>query len=193
MHLETERLILRPFTPGDLPDLLELHADPEVTRYLHRGDWPPELSKQWLERTLLWERELGLGQLAVVRRSDGRFIGRAGLTPWEVDQAADTPRCFLAAWDTLPPDVFCERVLELGYTFRRDVWGQGFASEAAGRVRDWAFAERLASALACFIHPENSRSIRVALKLGFAWRGSVQALQQKLRRYVLAGPGELGP
>ena len=34
VYLETERLILRQFTPEDVDDLLELDRDPEVRRYL---------------------------------------------------------------------------------------------------------------------------------------------------------------
>ena len=31
--------------------------------------------------------------------------------------------------------------VEVGYTLGRDYWGQGFATEAAGAVRDYALGE----------------------------------------------------
>jgi RimJ/RimL family protein N-acetyltransferase len=35
--LTTERLVLRPPTPGDLEDLTQLFADPEVTHFVVHG------------------------------------------------------------------------------------------------------------------------------------------------------------
>ena len=55
---------------------------------------------------------------------------------------------------------------ELGYTFDRAVWGQGFASEAARCVRDYARAVlRLSHAISAIL-PQNTRSRRVAERSG---------------------------
>lgn len=58
--VETERLTLRPVAPSDVDDLRELHADPEVMRYL---DPSPV------------ENYLGDGFYAAHEKSTGRFVG----------------------------------------------------------------------------------------------------------------------
>ena len=59
-----------------------------------------------------------------------------------------------------------EAEIELGWTLERAAWGNGFATEAATAVRDWALREVQPRRLISLIHPENVRSIRVAEKIG---------------------------
>jgi [ribosomal protein S5]-alanine N-acetyltransferase len=163
-ELQTDRLILRPFTPDDLAFLVALHQEPEVVRYFGGKPWPEAMTRQWFEETLGFYRDLDAGQLAVVRTSDQRLIGRCGLTPFYVTWEPDLV-CRHAAsyW----PDAGESATLELGYTLTRDAWGQGFATEAAARLRDHAFADRELPRLLAFIDPENAPSLRVAARLGF--------------------------
>jgi RimJ/RimL family protein N-acetyltransferase len=80
-EMQSERLILRRIEPGDLGFLTRLHADAEVARYLGHGrPRSPEESLSWLQSTLTNYDMFGLGQLAVLRKSDGRLIGRCGLS-----------------------------------------------------------------------------------------------------------------
>src|SRR4029077_20249084 len=61
-----------------------------------------------------------------------------------------------------PPGVALTFECELGYTLDPAVWGQGFATEAARCVRDYARdVLRLTYAVSA-IHPKNARSRRVA-------------------------------
>src|ERR1700728_2020105 len=70
-----------------------------------------------------------------------------------------------------------ERLYEIGYHLRRDLWGRGFATEAAVVCRDWGFAQLKAERLISLIRPENLPSRRVAERLGMTvwkevkWRG----------------------
>ena len=57
------------------------------------------------------------------------MIGRVGLLVWNTETWEPTTR---AAAPNGPTEV------EVGYTLGRDYWGQGFATEAAGAVRDYA-------------------------------------------------------
>ena len=54
---------------------------------------------------------------------------------------------------------------ELGYTFGKEYWGRGYASEASAAVRDWAL-QNVSDTLISLIHPDNIASIKVALKNG---------------------------
>jgi RimJ/RimL family protein N-acetyltransferase len=142
-RLETERLLLRPAGIGDVDEYVALSEDPEVTRFvtaLDRRGAAERLAANERE----W-RERGHGMFALIDRRDGRFLGRAGLKYWP--QFDET---------------------EVGWVLRRDVWGQGYASEAAGAILDWGFGVVPAPYFTAMIDPDNERSIRVARRLGLS-------------------------
>ncbi|MGZ8578443.1 MAG: GNAT family N-acetyltransferase, partial [Actinomycetota bacterium] len=83
--LETERLILRLLTPGDLDALAALYADPEVRRYFPEGT----LTRDETQEELAWIIDVyyarfGYGLWATVLKRSGAFIGRCGLLPWAI-------------------------------------------------------------------------------------------------------------
>lgn len=50
---------------------------------------------------------------------------------------------------------------------RREAWGHGYATEAVRACVDWGFATLPVPYITAMIHPENTRSARVAQRLGF--------------------------
>jgi RimJ/RimL family protein N-acetyltransferase len=98
----------------------------------------------------------GFGKFAVVRRTDGRLIGRVGLSAWDPETWAHSSRA----------EIGPHAEIELGWTLLRDAWGAGYATEAAQAVRDWALDELALARLISLIHPDNARSQRVARRLG---------------------------
>lgn len=77
--LETERLSIRPFVPGDEPLLVALFADPQVARFV--GDGTPlsrEQARSWVERSAENLARFGYGTGAVIERASGDLIGWAG-------------------------------------------------------------------------------------------------------------------
>lgn len=150
MHvvLETDRLILRRFTPDDVDNLVELDSDPEVMWYLSRGrpTARKEIEKVILPRFLeLYERHEGYGTWAVVEKSSGQFLGWLSLRPRDGD----------------PPDE-----PELGYRLRRSAWGKGYATEGARALVHRAFAEQGASRVYAETMAVNKASCRVLEKAG---------------------------
>ncbi len=141
--LRTERLVLRAFRAADIDAWAAMEADPEVRRY--RGNNPRTREQAWaaMETSLGQWALRGYGIFALERPSDGRFVGIAGVL-----HPADWPEP------------------ELAYSLAREFWGSGLAVEAAGAARQWAFARHGFARLASFILPDNTRSIRVAEKLG---------------------------
>ena len=84
---------------------------------------------------------------------------------------------------------------ELGYTFDPAVWGQGFATEAARCVRDYARdVLRLSYAISAIL-PQNARSRRVAERSGARVAGQMEVVGLTWDRYVwpLATGGAGGP
>jgi RimJ/RimL family protein N-acetyltransferase len=148
--IETERLLLRKPRVEDAADLAVAYADPEVMRFMGDGSTTTlaELEKeieQWLERWDSW----GLSLCSLERREDGRVVGRVGFLRW------DPETWMVGGTET-----------EIGWLVAREHWGQGYATEAALALRDWAFAERGVTRLISLISHENAGSIRVAEKIG---------------------------
>ncbi len=145
--LTTPRLILRGFEPGDWDAFAAMNADPEVRRWL--GGSILTRAQTWSQmETMLGQWALrGYGMFAVVL--DGTFAGRVGI---------------------LHP---AERVEpELAWSLAAPFWGVGLATEAARGVRDWAFETFARERLVSYIAPGNTRSRRVAEKLGAVIEGT---------------------
>ena len=142
LPIQTERLVIRPYAPGDLRDVAAMLGDSRVFWWLPR---PMELegSRSWLEEQIASARR-GEGRYAVVCRASGRVIGGAALTP------RDMP------WG---------REYEVGYHLAADKWGKGYATEAAGAMVQEARGNGLRRVVA-FIYTKNERSQAVARRLG---------------------------
>ena len=106
-------------------------------------------------QTAAWAAN-GLGPFAIERRADGRVIGRAGIIVWDTRDWRNST--FADAGEHAQP--------ELGWALMRAYWGNGYATEAARAVRDWAWQERQVGRLISLINPDNVRSQRVAERLG---------------------------
>jgi RimJ/RimL family protein N-acetyltransferase len=77
-RIESERLTLRRIDRDDFEFFIDLHADPEVARYLPPGTpRSPQESLAWLQSVLRTYEDFALGQLAVLRKPDGSS-GAAG-------------------------------------------------------------------------------------------------------------------
>lgn len=147
-ELRTERLLLREWRDDDLPGLKELLQDPEVTRYLwgHPAS-DDEVLAAYSRRTTSFERH-GFGLWAVERLDEpGRLIGWTGLQV--VDKFPD-----------LVGDV------EVGWSYRHDAWGNGYATEAGGASVDYGFQVLGLKRIVALHHPDNRRSEHVMEKLG---------------------------
>jgi [ribosomal protein S5]-alanine N-acetyltransferase len=195
-RLESARLVLRRIAPDDLPFFTRIHCLPEVAQGLYPEGRPrsPEETAAWLQATLASYEHLALGYLAVLRKDDGVLIGRCGLT--ELVVASEVPKHGIRrGWfgrEGAPAGVALTFECELGYTFDPAVWGYGFATEAACRVRDYARdVLRLSYAISAIL-PHNARSRRVAERSGARADGQMEVVGLTFDRYAwpLASDGE---
>jgi RimJ/RimL family protein N-acetyltransferase len=158
--LQTSRLLLREFTPDDAHDLARVLCDPETMRY-YPAPYDRAGVEQWIARNRQRYEVDGVGlwamELKESRESElHKAVGDCGIVLQEVEG---------------------ERLYEIGYHLRRDLWGQGLATEAAIACRDWAFENLNATRLISLIRPENLPSCRVAKRAGMTvwkeveWRG----------------------
>lgn len=156
MRLETERLLLRIPEASDADGYLTVFRDPEVLRFLSIPPASPAASVTGISRMRRhWERH-GIGLLSVVRKEDGRLLGRAGFLLWDPERWVSAMR----------EDLDGELETEIGWTLGSEHWGRGYATEAATACRDWALGELGLTRLVSVIAPGNAASIRVAQKIG---------------------------
>ncbi|MGF7238275.1 MAG: GNAT family N-acetyltransferase, partial [Frankia sp.] len=127
----TDRLVLRGIEPGDVEAFAAMGADPEYSRYI---GGPRTLADTWRAMAMqigTWALR-GLGLWAVVERSTGDVVGRAGL--W---------------WEPGWPGI------EAAWFFAPSRRGRGYAPEAARAALRFAFEVHDADRVISVIHPDN--------------------------------------
>ncbi len=116
--LQTDRLLLRRFTPSDAIDMYShWSSDPDTTRYL---SWAAHTDPAQTSRLLeAWERKYqhkDFYEWAVIEKSSGILIGSAGLV-------------------SVPDSRSC---CEVGYCLGKPWWGRGYATEMLQQLLDFA-------------------------------------------------------
>ena len=159
--IATERLFLRKMVQEDFDYLFLVFTDPKVMRSFDGKLFDNSQMDRWIQRNLKHQDKYGYGLFSIIHQKDSVLIGDCGLEHIEV---AGTP------------------ALELGYGLRSEYWGQGFATEAALAVRDFAFKELALSRLICLIHVTNVASRRVAEKIGMV---KEQQIEREKRSYFV--------
>ena len=150
--LETPRLILRHLVLDDLDALFALYSNSEIRKYFPVGVLTLAETREHLE----WYMEgppnhPELGLWATIHKATGKFIGRCGLLPWEIDGKLE---------------------VEVAYLLDKNFWHQGLATEAAAGILAYAFDNLNLSRIICLMHPDNIASQRVAQRVGMTLEGS---------------------
>ncbi|WP_417318225.1 GNAT family N-acetyltransferase [Emcibacter sp.] len=181
--LETDRLILRPFCQNDLDFLDYLHGDMDVMRYTLGRVRTHEENKAYLDLVMQLHEQDGTGPYMVIRKSDNHPLGRCGFSHF-YGYEKDGADYFY--WETIyngPEDERKKSKLEIGYSFTKESWGHGYATEAALRVRDHGFGDRRYTSLCSLIMKENTASRNVAERLGFNLQGEMFIHDQPALEY----------
>jgi len=152
LPLVSDRVLVRPYEPGDVEFLHTLRNDPEVARY-----------QTW---TVPYPRDKAEALVADV-------VALGTVTPGEwchfvaVDRATGTPVGDLPVnlHDSFP-------VAEIGYSFVRAWQGRGYATEAMELVVAWLFEHHHLRRLEAYLHPDNVASARLLERLGFLYEGT---------------------
>ena len=171
--LETDRLLLRLHTIDDLEGLHRLlYADPEVAPAFAGKLYTLEESRErLLEKIWLNQQsgEQGWGYWAVLRREDRQLIGLVIFGhPERIYWSRDLP-------DQYKESPYTPLFTEVGYAFGRAYWGQGYATEAARAVLEYAFRELRVSRfeIPWDKGPRNPRSFNVYRRLGVEIEGDL--------------------
>lgn len=147
--LETERLVIRPPTILDAQNLYELNLDPLVMRYTGDNKFHTiSAAREYIEQTMIPQFDRFRMNRFFVFQKDGTFIGWCGLKYFpETDE------------------------VNLGYRFRQEFWGQGFATESAAASMNYGFEALNLRRIIAKAMPENLASIKVLQKLKMTFRG----------------------
>lgn len=149
IHLETERLILRPWTEDDAPSLFEYASNPVIGPI---AGWPPHTSvenSREIIRTVFAVPET----YAVVLKATGKPVGSVGIM----------------FGDGLHSAVMDAGDAEIGYWIGEPWWGQGLIPEALRRLLRRCFVELGIKTVWCGYYDGNMKSRRVMEKCGFVF------------------------
>jgi [ribosomal protein S5]-alanine N-acetyltransferase len=148
--IETERLCIRLVAESDLPSLLEVNSNEEVTALLPYDTWRSmEDAKAWYDR-MAGIQAAGLAlQFVIVRKATGHAVGTCLLFRFEEGSGR----------------------AELGYVLGRAQWGQGLMDEALRALLGCAFGIMGLRRIEAEVDTRNVQSARALRRLGFTKEG----------------------
>jgi RimJ/RimL family protein N-acetyltransferase len=146
--IETQRLVLRPWTVDDAEDLGRIFANPVVWHFPFGRGLTGDQSERLVHRQLDHWAAHGFGLWAAELKGENKLIGYIGLAVPE--------------WlpQVLP-------AVEVGWRLHPDNWGKGLATEGGRASVRHGFETLGLEEIISIVQPGNTASVRVAEKLGF--------------------------
>lgn len=159
---DTSRCIIREMGAGDLEELYELYSNPEVTRYTE-GLFPEkEKEKQYIEDYIENVYEYyGFGTWLIVRKEDGKLIGRAGFNYRPGFEEA-----------------------ELGFMIGYPFWRKGYAYEVCSHLLKIGKEVFELEKMQALVEKENEASKKLLQKLGFIYIEEIELEGHTYQRYL---------
>lgn len=147
--IETERLVIRDFTLGDLDYFLGFFSDAEASQHVGGPSSTEDSWRRMLAGVGLWPLT-GIGMWAVERREDGATIGHVG---------------FFDFFRDCQPSI--AGAAEMGWILAPAAHGKGYALEACEAILAWFEQYFGRKPIWALIAPGNDPSMKLAEKLGF--------------------------
>jgi len=155
--LFSERLLLRPFTLADAPDVQRLAGDRAIAYTTQNIPHPYEdgMAETWIGSH---REQFEKGQFVTfaIALGDGTLIGAIGLHLHQAHERA-----------------------ELGYWIGKPYWGQGYCTEAAQAVLQYGFETLGLNRIHARHLTRNPASGRVMFKIGMRHEGSLRQHAKK--------------
>ena len=152
VHLETERLKLRPFKDADFDTAVPFYRDPEFLNAIEESPPDEPVTKEYLKKAGKFMRDSGF-LFAIVEKASGRAIGEVCLQWMNLERAKiageKIMRLPIAIWD-------------------KTLWGKGYGKEVVRCLMTHAF-EKLEIDRFCPVDVpvDNVRSQALWRSLGF--------------------------
>ncbi len=152
IRIETERMILRPWT---LDDLKDLYAYASVEGVGEMAGWIHHKSEN--ETNLILNSFIAHKKtFALELKESGRVVGSLGIEEYDHHE-----------FDCV--DLVALQGRELGYVLSKECWGRGLMTEAVNAVIQYCFDVLNYDFLTCGHFVRNERSRRVIEKSGFSY------------------------
>lgn len=162
--VETERLTMRPFRKEDLDWLVGHRSSRDVSQFLGGLDLQtPGFVQKRLEFYMNSFEKLGFSMSVTSLRETGERIGVTGIQPLE--KTGD---------------------VEVGYSFDKEHWGKGLATESAAGWLRFGFGEAGLERIVAVADPDNLGSIAVMKKLGMTFEDTAFSYGLKVVRYAVS-------
>jgi RimJ/RimL family protein N-acetyltransferase len=140
-------IVLRSFSEGDVPDLIDAHSDPDITQWNPGPTTTPEVVS-WLENRNDWSDDRHMSW--AIGSPTGRLLGSVSLFKIDLDQ----------------------RDGEIGYWVAPWARRQGVGLSAVRQATDYAFSERGLHRVNLYHAIENLSSCRLATAAGYQHEGN---------------------
>lgn len=148
VNIETERLVLKPWTLNDIDDFFEYASVDGVGQM---AGWSPHENKEKsleILKVFIAERRV----LAIYHKADEKIVGSLGIELYNEEKLTE----------------FADyKGREIGYVLAKPYWGQGLMAEAVNAVVKYLFDELDYDFLLCGHYAFNKQSARVQEKCGF--------------------------
>lgn len=150
--LQTKRLKIRKMRETDKENLVKIFSDPVAMEY-YPDTKNEEETIRWINWTINNYHKFGVGLWIVESNETGEFLGQCGIVPQKIDG---------------------EVQMEIGYSFVRKFWGNGYATEAANACKEYGFSKLKLPRIISLIDPENKASIKVANRIGMTYEKTIE-------------------
>lgn len=140
----TPRLLIRTLQLDDLDALVPILGDKAVMEF-STGSLSKDEIQEWLITRIAEYDTNGFSVWAIVLKDENKLIGFCGIRPADLDGRTE---------------------IELIFRFAQAYWGQGYATEAARGVVEYAFNTLAINEIIAVINSRNTRSQNVLQKLG---------------------------
>ena len=150
--IESKRLIIRPYNIDDVKLAFDLFHDKDVMAFIPYGaDKSIEDTQIRIDKYISHYHTFGFGKYVLIEKSNNELIGDCGISTIENTG-----------------------INELGYRIKKSFWNQGYATEAAKAVINYAFTTLKFKTLHAIVEKGNKKSIHILVdKLGFKHENAI--------------------
>lgn len=144
IFLKTERLSFKYITQDDFEELRSILQDKDVM-YAWEYDFTYKDVQDWIDRYVALYEKCNLGYFLIIENVSKNIIGQAALMPTIIENI---------------------QYYEIGYILKKEYWHNGYATEAAKALKEYAFNTLDLDEVIFEIRPNNISSRKVAEALG---------------------------
>ncbi|HEX6431831.1 MAG TPA: GNAT family N-acetyltransferase [Niastella sp.] len=170
---ETDRLIVRRYTPADQENFNRLNGDPEIMRYIREAKDPQECIVILKRNITFYEQNPLMGRWAMIEKATGAFVGSFAIIPVEtVDHSRHAE-------------------IQIGYALLKEYWGKGFATESTLAGLQYAFDVMKLPKIVAITEIKNIASQKVLQRSGFIQQQNIVEANRALCYFSKQNPNAI--